>query len=136
VVLYYAITVVLFSLDIRSPAGRYGVAVLPYPDGSVPAPPTIQRTEQAGRNGQAGRNRVDVFALRDRLVADYEEFTRSFIHVTDDRIKEVVNRELAEGLLWPESLVQLPYGCCVASWHDDAPRGLSRGLPAGPGRRS
>jgi hypothetical protein len=50
---------------------------------------------------------VDVFALRDRLVADYEEFTRSFITVTDDRIREVVDRELAEGLLWPESLIQL-----------------------------
>jgi len=50
---------------------------------------------------------VDVFALRDRLVADYEEFTRSFIHVKDDHIREVVDRELAEGLLWPESLIQL-----------------------------
>jgi hypothetical protein len=50
---------------------------------------------------------VDVFALRDRLVADYEEFTRSFIRVTDERINEVVDRELAEGLLWPESLIQL-----------------------------
>ena len=50
---------------------------------------------------------MDVFALRDRLVADYEEFTRSFINVTDDRIREVIDRELAEGLLWPESLIQL-----------------------------
>jgi hypothetical protein len=50
---------------------------------------------------------VDVFALRDRLVADYEEFTRSLINVRDPRIDEVVDRELAEGLLWPESLIQL-----------------------------
>ena len=50
---------------------------------------------------------MDVFALRDQLVADYEAFTRSFIHVSDDRIREVVDRELAEGLLWPESLIQL-----------------------------
>ncbi len=50
---------------------------------------------------------MDVFALRDRLVADYEEFTRSFITVRDARIGEVVDRELAEGLLWPESLIQL-----------------------------
>ena len=50
---------------------------------------------------------MDVFALRDRLVADYEEFTRSFITVRDERIGEVVDRELAEGLLWPESLIQL-----------------------------
>lgn len=50
---------------------------------------------------------MDVFALRDRLVADYEEFTRSFITVRDERIGEVVDRELTEGLLWPESLIQL-----------------------------
>ena len=50
---------------------------------------------------------MDVFALRDRLVADYEEFTRSFTHVKDDHIRDVVDRELAEGLLWPESLIQL-----------------------------
>ena len=50
---------------------------------------------------------MDVFALRDRLVADYEAFTRSFITVNDDRIEEVVNREVAQGLLWPESLIQL-----------------------------
>ncbi|MFN8630066.1 MAG: DEAD/DEAH box helicase, partial [Chloroflexota bacterium] len=50
---------------------------------------------------------MDVFALRDRLVADYEEFTRSFITVRDARIGEVVDRELSEGLLWPESLIQL-----------------------------
>ena len=39
---------------------------------------------------------MDVFALRDQLVADYEAFTRSFIHVKDDHIREVVDRELAE----------------------------------------
>ena len=50
---------------------------------------------------------MDVFALRDQLVADYEAFTRSFIHVKDDQIREVVDRELAQGLLWPESLIQL-----------------------------
>ena len=49
---------------------------------------------------------MDVFALRDRLVADYEEFTRSFIQ-GKDHIRDVVDRELAEGLLWPESLIQL-----------------------------
>jgi superfamily II DNA/RNA helicase len=50
---------------------------------------------------------VDVFALRDRLVGDYEEFTRSFITASDDRIRETVDRELSGGLLWPESLIQL-----------------------------
>ncbi len=50
---------------------------------------------------------MDVFALRDRLVADYEAFTRSFITVRDSRIGEIVDEELADGLLWPEALIQL-----------------------------
>jgi hypothetical protein len=50
---------------------------------------------------------LDVFALRDRLVADYEEFTRSFITARDERIAETVDRELRDGLLWPEPLIQL-----------------------------
>ncbi len=50
---------------------------------------------------------MDVFALRDRLVADYGEFTRSFITVRDGHIGELVDRELAKGLLWPEPLIQL-----------------------------
>ncbi len=50
---------------------------------------------------------MDVFALRDRLVASYEESTRSFITIRDERIGEVVDRELARGLLWRESLIQL-----------------------------
>jgi ATP-dependent helicase YprA (DUF1998 family) len=54
-----------------------------------------------------GKEQVDVFALRDRLVHDYEEFTRSFVTVRDPWIDEVVDRELSEGLLWPESLIQL-----------------------------
>ena len=40
---------------------------------------------------------MDVFGLRDRLVADYQEFTRSFITAEDPRIEEVMDRELAEG---------------------------------------
>ncbi len=50
---------------------------------------------------------MDVFGLRELLVEDYEEFTRSFIAVRDPRIEDVVDRELSEGLLWPESLIQL-----------------------------
>ena len=50
---------------------------------------------------------MDVFGLRNRLVADYEEFTRSFITTGDPRVQEVVDRELREGLLWPEALIQL-----------------------------
>jgi very-short-patch-repair endonuclease len=50
---------------------------------------------------------VDVFGLRDHLVCDYESYTRSFLEPKDERIRDLVNKELAAGLLWPEALVQL-----------------------------
>jgi ATP-dependent helicase YprA (DUF1998 family)/very-short-patch-repair endonuclease len=50
---------------------------------------------------------MEVFALRDRLTAEYAEYTRSFITIRDRKIREVVDTELAEGLLWPYPIVQL-----------------------------
>ena len=50
---------------------------------------------------------MDVFDLRQRLVDDYADFTRSFVNIHDRRIADHVDRELAEGLLWPEPIVQL-----------------------------
>jgi ATP-dependent helicase YprA (DUF1998 family)/very-short-patch-repair endonuclease len=50
---------------------------------------------------------VDVFGLRERLVQDYANFTRSFVVIRDERIRERVDRELEAGLLWPHPIVQL-----------------------------
>jgi hypothetical protein len=50
---------------------------------------------------------VDVFDLRQRLVDDYANFTRSFIVIRDDRIRERVDHQLEAGLLWPHPIVQL-----------------------------
>jgi ATP-dependent helicase YprA (DUF1998 family) len=50
---------------------------------------------------------MDVFQLRQRLVEDYEDYTRSFLRFRDDRIAQRVNEELDAGLLWPEPLIQL-----------------------------
>ncbi|HEX4680479.1 MAG TPA: DEAD/DEAH box helicase [Gaiellaceae bacterium] len=50
---------------------------------------------------------MDVFDLRERLVKDYADFTRSFVNIGDRRISEHVDRELEDGLLWPEPIVQL-----------------------------
>jgi hypothetical protein len=50
---------------------------------------------------------MDVFGLRERLVDDYEGYTRSFIAVRDERVAETVDAELERGLLWPDPLVQL-----------------------------
>ena len=50
---------------------------------------------------------MDVFALRDRLVADYARYTRSFIEIADARVRETVERALDEGAFWPQPLLQL-----------------------------
>ena len=50
---------------------------------------------------------MDVFDLRNRLVADYQSYTRSFIKIKDPRINEFVDGVLNEGAFWPEPLLQL-----------------------------
>jgi len=50
---------------------------------------------------------VDVFDLRNRVIADYGDYVRSFLTIKDERIDALVHQELNGGLLWPEPLVQL-----------------------------
>lgn len=50
---------------------------------------------------------MDVFDLRQRLVDDYADFTRSFVNIRDERIAKHVEQELKDGLLWPDPIVQL-----------------------------
>ena len=50
---------------------------------------------------------MDVFDLRDQLIEDYSRFVRSFINIRDERIADYVDRELQDGALWPEPLIQL-----------------------------
>src|SRR6478672_8128519 len=50
---------------------------------------------------------MDVFGLRQRLVDDYADFTRSFVNIRDARIDAHVEEELKDGLLWPDPIVQL-----------------------------
>ena len=50
---------------------------------------------------------MDVFGLRTRLVDDYSSYIQSFIQIRDDRIRHLVDSELASGLLWPDPLIQL-----------------------------
>lgn len=62
---------------------------------------------------------MNVFQLRDRLVSDYSDYVRSFIHVRDERIRALVERELDQGLLWPEPLIQLNPSFESGGWIDD-----------------
>lgn len=50
---------------------------------------------------------VDVFAVRDRLVRDYEDFVRGFLTIRDARIREHVEGAIEQGLLWPEAWLSL-----------------------------
>jgi hypothetical protein len=50
---------------------------------------------------------MNVFDLRERLVNDYADYTRSFINIRDEGIRDLVDREVAEGLLWPNPILQL-----------------------------
>lgn len=50
---------------------------------------------------------MNVFDLRDRLVADYASYTRSFIKIADTRISARVESELNGGAFWPDPLLQL-----------------------------
>ena len=50
---------------------------------------------------------MDVFDLHRHLIHDYSTYTRSFIRIGDERVRETVEQEIASGLLWPEPLLQL-----------------------------
>ncbi len=50
---------------------------------------------------------MDVFALRDQVISDYQRFIKGFLHIRDVRIRDVVEETLANGLLWPEPWLSL-----------------------------
>ena len=62
---------------------------------------------------------MDVFALRNQLLTDYAAYIESFIHISDERIRQRVDQELHEGLLWPDPLLQLNPSFAPGPWIDD-----------------
>ncbi|MCS0590703.1 DEAD/DEAH box helicase [Massilia norwichensis] len=50
---------------------------------------------------------MDVFQFRERIVADYEQFTRSFTRIRADDIRAYVDREYDSQRYWPEPLIQI-----------------------------
>ncbi|MGB3712948.1 MAG: DEAD/DEAH box helicase, partial [Candidatus Promineifilaceae bacterium] len=50
---------------------------------------------------------MDVFKLQSQLITDYSSYIRSFINIADERIGEHVVKELVDGALWPDPLLQL-----------------------------
>jgi len=50
---------------------------------------------------------MNVFDLRNSLIDDYADYISSFIQIRDEKIKTYVEQNIAEGLLWPDPLIQL-----------------------------
>ncbi len=50
---------------------------------------------------------MDVFTLNRNMINNYSNYIKSFINIRDQRIKEKVDTEINDGLLWPEPLIQL-----------------------------
>ena len=62
---------------------------------------------------------MDVFNLRHQLVDDYSTYISSFINIKDERIQKHVQKELQEGVLWPDPLIQLNPSFEPGAWIDD-----------------
>ena len=50
---------------------------------------------------------MNVFDLRHSLIGDYASYISSFIRIRDPKIKEYVDYNIDQGLLWPDPLIQL-----------------------------
>ena len=50
---------------------------------------------------------MDVFELRDAVIGDYAKFVQGFLNIRDSRIREAVQENLNDGLLWPEPWLSL-----------------------------
>lgn len=50
---------------------------------------------------------MNVFELREQTLADYSAYVRSFVQIRNPQIRELAERELQDGALWPQPLLQL-----------------------------
>ena len=50
---------------------------------------------------------MDAFTLHNRVLSDYHDYVRSFLNIADPRIRAFVEKEIAQGRLWPEPLLQI-----------------------------
>lgn len=62
---------------------------------------------------------MNVFELRKRLIDDYSAYVRSFISIRDPRIREQVDRDLTDGILWPQARIGLNPAFAEGGWIDD-----------------
>ena len=50
---------------------------------------------------------MDAFELHRHVISDYADYTKSFVRIADERVRNRVEQEMEQGLLWPEPLLQL-----------------------------
>lgn len=50
---------------------------------------------------------MDAFGVLDEVLGDYENFVKGFLEIKDDQIRTRVEKEIADGLLWPEPWLAL-----------------------------
>lgn len=61
---------------------------------------------------------MNVFELRRHQVSDYEHYVRSFMSMRDDRLREEVEAQLSDGLLWPHPRMGLNPSFAPGGWVD------------------
>lgn len=49
---------------------------------------------------------MNIFKVHNQIINDYKSYIKSFLLINDRRIKDVVDKELNQGQLWPEPLIQ------------------------------
>ena len=49
---------------------------------------------------------MNIFEFRNCLINDYAEYVKSFFLIKDATIHDYIEQQLAEGLLWPDPLIQ------------------------------
>ena len=50
---------------------------------------------------------MDAFGVLDEVLDDYESFVKGFLNIQDDRVRQKVEKEIDDGLLWPEPWLAL-----------------------------
>ncbi len=59
---------------------------------------------------------MNVFDLRNTLIADYSEYISSFIRIHDPKIKECVDESIEQGLLSGQSWSRLLWSGAKSCW--------------------
>ncbi|MGV7254589.1 DEAD/DEAH box helicase [Mycobacterium kansasii] len=50
---------------------------------------------------------MDTFGVLDQVLDDYESFVKGFLDIQDDRVRNMVEAEIEDGLLWPQPWLAL-----------------------------